>query len=319
MALGSPTRVHQRSFAVSAPLAIRSSDIWIRGQITMSVSQFHKDFHIPHSPVRRVLSFTMFDDNQDDPSSESAADPAIKAREQADAFRTHAELAAVFEATHKFEAQINPSLDANLAKDIQRAIGKLAKSKHPDTPIILPDAAPEAARVLNLFEEHHLTTNDYHIHRRPGEVLIVRWLVADQVQTYYERIQAHFDVAMGQFRTDEKAANEWKQDEKTVAYLKALDEIDYKMANRYLRPHILKHKLFVLSTQTAAELDILYLADHVMRVAPEDIVGDANALPDEPSESDRAWFFKLFCLRGLRDGVEQMCFFTYLQKSDDSW
>ena len=40
---------------------------------------------------------------------------------------------------------------------------------------------------------------------------------------------------------------------------------------------------------------------------------------DEPSEEDRAWFFKLFSLRGMSEGVERMCFFTFLQKSDDTF
>ena len=40
---------------------------------------------------------------------------------------------------------------------------------------------------------------------------------------------------------------------------------------------------------------------------------------DQPTESDRAWFFKLFSLRCVVEGEERMCFFTYLQKSDDSF
>jgi hypothetical protein len=52
--------------------------------------------------------------------------------------------------------------------------------------------------------------------------------------------------------------------------------------------------------------------------APE-IVGEASAPPDEPTEQDRAWFFKLFSLRGVVDGVEKMCFFTYLQKADETF
>ena len=49
------------------------------------------------------------------------------------------------------------------------------------------------------------------------------------------------------------------------------------------------------------------------------IVGPASAPPEAPTERDLAWFFKLFSLRGQRDGVEQMCFFTYLQKTDDTF
>ena len=49
------------------------------------------------------------------------------------------------------------------------------------------------------------------------------------------------------------------------------------------------------------------------------IVGRASAPPEEPTESDRAWFFKLFSLRGMIDGIERMCFFTYLQKAEDTF
>jgi hypothetical protein len=55
-----------------------------------------------------------------------------------------------------------------------------------------------------------------------------------------------------------------------------------------------------------------------MGVSAEEIVGPRSAPGPDPSESDLAWFFKLFSLRGVQgDGVEQMCFFAYLQKSDE--
>jgi len=44
-----------------------------------------------------------------------------------------------------------------------------------------------------------------------------------------------------------------------------------------------------------------------------------SALPEHaPTEADRTWFFKLFSLRGIRVGEEQMCFFAFLQKTDDT-
>jgi hypothetical protein len=55
-----------------------------------------------------------------------------------------------------------------------------------------------------------------------------------------------------------------------------------------------------------------------MGVPAGEVVGEASAPPDDPTESDRAWFFKLFSLRGIKEGIERMCFFTYLQKSDDA-
>jgi hypothetical protein len=119
------------------------------------------------------------------------------------------------------------------------------------------------------------------------------------------------------FREDERQEHEWKQDPGTLKYLTALDAIQVKMTERYLRNAIREHNLFVLSTQMADEINIAYLADQVMNVTPADIVGKVSAPPDEPTEQDLAWFYKLFFLRGMREGVEQMCFFTFLQKSDD--
>ena len=61
-------------------------------------------------------------------------------------------------------------------------------------PILPPASADDAVALLNFPTSRDLATNDYHIHRRPGEVMIVRWLQGDQVETFYERFQAHFDV-----------------------------------------------------------------------------------------------------------------------------
>jgi hypothetical protein len=90
------------------------------------------------------------------------------------------------------------------------------------------------------------------------------------------------------------------------------------MDEKYLRDAIRKHQVFILSTQTADEMDILHLCDFVMGVPAAEIVGKASAPPEEPSEADRAWFFKLFSLRGISGDQERMFFFSYLQKSDDA-
>lgn len=258
----------------------------------------------------------MFED-PDQPPQERPQGPAEAAREKADEFRVHAQLAAVFEGSRKFDAQILPGLDAEIARDMQRTMARLEKAKSPDSPILPPPAAPDAARMLNVFKVHGLSTNDYHIRRRPGEVMITRWLEGDEVDSFYQRLQAHFDVALKAYREEEKADNAWRQDPKTLAYLAALDAIDIKMADRFLRDPIRQHNLFVLSTQVADEMDILHLCDYVMGVPAAEVVGVASAPPEEPTEPERAWFFKLFLLRGMSEGVERMCFFTYLQKTED--
>jgi hypothetical protein len=258
------------------------------------------------------------DDQHDEEPAERTSDPATRAKEKADEFRMHAELAAVFEAPRKFDARVLADLDADAAREIQRGVAKLEKAKTPESPI-LPDpaSAEAAAALLSLCDAKNRSTGDYHVHRRPGEVMIVRWLKGDEVDTFYDRFQAHFEAGLNGFREDERQASGWKQDPATLKFLAALDAIDVKMADRYLRGPIKQHKLFVLSTQAADELNIAYLSDHIMGVDAADIVGKQSAPPaDAPTDKDLAWFFKLFSLRGVVNDVERMCFFTYLQKAD---
>src|SRR3954465_4517405 len=124
-------------------------------------------------------------DEPDETESETARDPAARAKEKADEFRMHAELAAVFEGPRKFGAELLPGLDAEVARDVQRAVAKLEKAKTPDSPVLPPEVVAEAARVLDLPSTTGLATGDYHIHRRPGEVMIVRWLAGEEVETFY--------------------------------------------------------------------------------------------------------------------------------------
>lgn len=256
----------------------------------------------------------MFDEPGETPS-EAAPDPTDRVRDKLDEFRMHAELAAVFEGPRKFDALIRPNLDPQLARDSQQTIGRLEKSRSADSPLLPQESAVAASNLLNLPQNRGLATNDYHIYRRPGEVMIFRWLQADQVETFYQRLQAHFDAALGQFVEDERVAHGWKQDPQTMEYLRMLQEAEVRMTDRYLRDLIRKHNLFVLSTQTVDEMDILHLCDYLMGVEAARVVGAASAPPQEPSEQDRAWFFKLFSLRGTNKGREQMCFFAYLQKT----
>jgi hypothetical protein len=262
---------------------------------------------------------TMFDEPEERPA-DRVIKPADRAREKSDEFRMHAELAAVFEGHRKFDVSVETNLGAELAREIQRAVGRLEKARSAESPVLPEGSKGEAAELLNMAEERGLSTNDYHIHRRPGEAMIVRWLKGEEVETYYGRLQAHFEAALEGYRDDERQAQGWKQDEGTQAYLEALDKIEVKMAERYLREPIKAHGLFVLSTQAADEMNIAYLCEDVMGVSPERVVGEASAPPaDGASESDLAWFFKLFSLRGVRDGVEEMCFFAYLQKTEEGW
>jgi hypothetical protein len=259
------------------------------------------------------------DDAEEQPTERAPNDPAVRAKEKSDEFRMHAELAAVFEGNRKFEAQIRPDLDPALARDVQRAMGKLANEKEPDSPVLPESVAPDAIVVLHYPKMRGLSTNDYHVSRRPGETMIARWLAGEEVESFYARIQAHFDAALNGFRTEERSSKEWRGDETTLKYLDALDAIDVKMADRYLREPIQKLGIFVLSTQAADEVNIAYLCDYIMGIPAAEIVGEASAPPDGASDAQLAWYFKLFSLRGVIDGVERMCFFTYLQKSDEDF
>jgi hypothetical protein len=92
------------------------------------------------------------------------------------------------------------------------------------------------------------------------------------------------------------------------------------MPERYAREPIQKHRIFILSTQTADEIDILHLCDFIMGVPAVEIVGPASApAEDQPTEQERAWFFKLFALRGIVENQERMFFFAFLQKTDEAW
>jgi hypothetical protein len=260
----------------------------------------------------------MYDEPEEMPE-ERAAEPAKRAEEKANEFRMHAEIYAVFEAVRKFDAGLDAALDDGLAREVQKRIGKLEKSKDPESPILPPDAAADAGALFAALKEK-VSANDYHVRRRPGEAVIVRWIEGEQVETFYDRFQAHFDVAMTDYREEERQAQGWKKDAETLAYLNKLDELELKVADRYLRALIRQHNLFVLSTLSVDEMDILHLCDFVMGVPAADVVGRSDAPPEEDAtERDRAWFFKLFSLRGIVDGVERMCWFTYLQKAEDTF
>jgi hypothetical protein len=230
----------------------------------------------------------------------------------------HAELAAVLEGCRKFQAVISV-LDSGTAREIQQAMGRLEKARIAESPLLAQSATEIAEVVLSLPETRSLSLNDYHVHRRPGEVMLARILAGEGVQSFYERFQAHFDAALGQYREEERQTHGWKQDPRTLEYLDALDKIDVKMSDRYLRDLIRQTRAHVFSTQAADEMDILHLAHYLMGVSAEDLVGQNNAPPEDgATETQRAWFFKLFALRGMTNNLERMCFFVYLQKSSDS-
>src|SRR5687768_13395620 len=152
-----------------------------------------------------MLPLHMYDEPAEGPT-EKHVDPAARARDVADECRMHAELAAVFDGTKKFDAELLADFDPQLAREVQRTMGRLEKSRPADGAVLPPESAADASALLNLPEARQVSTNDYHVYRRPGEVMIVRWLAGDQVGAFYERLQAHFDAALEGCREDERQA-----------------------------------------------------------------------------------------------------------------
>src|SRR3954470_20786713 len=137
--------------------------------------------------------FDYEDESNDEPQDPAARvqDPKTRVKEKADEFRMHAEIAAVFEGPRKFEAAVRTDLADDLARDVQRRVARLEKAKSPESPILPPPTATaDAIELLKLAEARELPTGDYHVRRRPGEVLIVRWLAGEDVETFYTRMQA---------------------------------------------------------------------------------------------------------------------------------
>ena len=259
----------------------------------------------------------MYDEPDDPTPRDRPTDPAVRARETFDHLRMHAELAAVFEGPRKFDAAVVPGLDADVARSVQRGVAKLEKARGPDTPFVPDGSAADAAALLDLPATADLSTNDYHLYRRPGETMAVRWLAGEQVETYFQRYQAHFDAGLAAVREDERQAHGWKQDAAAAAYLKALDGLDADLAKRANRDAVRRGGKVALATQAVDEMNIGYLAETVMGIPPAELVGTKSAPPDDPGEGDLAWFFKLFLLRGTVGGDERMCCFTFLQRADD--
>ncbi len=273
----------------------------------------------------------MFDEPDENPGR--AIDPRQRAKDKVEEILVYTELAAVFEGTWKFDAQVRPDLPPEIARGVQKTVATLAKKRMDGMPVLDGSASDEARALLLMPRDRDLATGDYYVYRRPGEVMVLRWLAGDEVETFYHRFQAHFDAALEGYIEDERSASGWKDDPSTTAYLDALAETKLSMSDRYLRQIIRDHRVYVMSTLAADELDITYLCEQVMRIDSAELVGQssrpADGLTDDgatdgvaefgATESDRAWFFKLFALRGIVEQEERMCFFAFLQKSDDDW
>lgn len=260
----------------------------------------------------------MYDD-PDERKDDRAVAPETRVAEKLDELRIHADLCAIFEGTRKFDAQVKTEIDSDLIRDVQQIVAKLEKSKRPGKPFLTPARALGASSLFASLEEQGVSTSDYHVLRRPGEVMIVRWIKGEQVETFYKRLQAHMDVAIKQTREDERQALGWKNDPSTNAYLDALDVAELDMQKWWMRDLLKDHELATVRTQTADEISITYITDFIMGVGAAALVGEEFAPSSGADDSELAWFFKLFSLCGANEGVEHIVFFVFLQKTEDEF
>src|SRR5438067_13917191 len=110
-----------------------------------------------HSAEAQGYPVAVMFEEPNEPRPERPIDPLARAREKFDEFRMHAELAAVFEGHRKFDAQILPNLDANLAREIQRTIGRLEKARSPQHPVLPQQSVDDARALLKLPEARNLS------------------------------------------------------------------------------------------------------------------------------------------------------------------
>lgn len=260
----------------------------------------------------------MYDDPEERRDDKASA-PDIRLKEKLDELRVHADLCAIFEGTRKFDAQVKTDVDTGLIRDVQQIVAKLEKSKKPGKPFLTPARALGATSLFESLEEQGVSTGDYHVYRRPGEVMIVRWIKGEQVDTFYKRLQAHMDVAIKQTREDDRQALAWKNDPATNEYLEKLDEAELNMQKWWMRDLLRDHELATVRTQTADEINISYIADFIMGVGAAALVGEEFAPPMSADDAELAWFFKLFALCGSKNGLEHIVFFVFLQKTDEDF
>lgn len=266
----------------------------------------------------------MFEDDADDDHARRT-DPEQAAKDKLEELRMYAELAAVFEGPRKFDHAFRRDLPLDLAQRLQRGLLTLERDR-PDQRQILPDEhIPLARQLLSANDAARLTYGDYHASVRPGQVLIARWIHGGDFVTFHDRLSAHFDAMLAGHIEDEESARRWTGDPTLPKYLQSLEKHKFNIAERYLLPFIQGGALpACLSTHTADELNIAFLAETVMGLSVAEVVGqqaDSARFDDDawPDESDLAWYFKLFLLRGRVEQLPTACFFAFLQKTRDEW
>jgi len=144
------------------PKAVESSGAGQSGAIAVSwMSEAERRFG--------YLIVPMFDEPEDDPSSVPATRRSARKNPTSSACTRN--WPPFFEGNRKFDAEILSRLDAEVAREVQRTMARLEKSKSADSPDRAGAIAADAADLLNFPRTRDLSTNNYHIHRRPAK----RW------------------------------------------------------------------------------------------------------------------------------------------------
>ena len=269
----------------------------------------------------------MFDDDADEAPARRT-DPEQAARDKLEELRMYAELAAVFEGPRKFDHDLRRDLPSDLAQRLQRGMLTLERAR-PNQVQILPDEqVPLARELLSANDPAGLTCGDYHACVRPGQVVMARWIRGEDFDVFHERLLAHFDAMLAGHIEDEESARAWQGDPSLPKYLESLEKFKPNLADRYLVAFVRSGRVpACLSTHTADELNIAFLAETVMGLSVPEVVGPqaGAATSDEddddayPDESALAWYFKLYLLRGTVERVPTACFFAFLQKTSNEW
>ena len=146
--------------------------------------------------------------------------------------------------------------------------------------------------------------------------MIVRWLAGDQVETFYERLQAHFDAALEGFKEDEHQARNgsrtprrWNISRHWMPGIENGRQISSRSDPQA--------NVFVLSTLSADEMNIAYLPTTSWASLPPRSSAHLGAA-DEPTDRGSGVVLQAVLASGDGRRGERMCFFAFLQKSDES-
>ena len=134
--------------------------------------------------------------------------------------------------------QLLPGLDPEVAREVQRGMARLEKAKSPDSPVLPQPSAADAAALLDLPRRPR-PVHQRLPHPPPARRSDDRPLAPGRAgRDVLRAASGPLRRGPGGVQGGRAAGQEWKQDPQTLAYLTALDAIEVRMADRYLRDEI---------------------------------------------------------------------------------